>query len=81
MEKNGPVSPVFSQTAALTLPDLKKARGPRARGTDRRGQIPHMPPMAAGITRLVLLSDGRDGCMECPCGLHEDTPACACSAA
>ena len=47
MEKNGPVSPVFSQTAALTLPDLKKARGPRVRETDRRGQIPHMPPMAA----------------------------------
>ena len=46
-EKNGPVSPMFSQTAALTLPDLKKARGPRVRGTDRRGQIPHMPPMAA----------------------------------
>jgi transposase, IS30 family len=62
MEKNGPVSPVFSQTAALTLPDLKKARGPRARGTDRRGQIPHMPPMAARITRLVLLArmDGTD---------------------
>jgi len=38
---------MFSQTAALTLPDLKKARGPRVRGTDRRGQIPHMPPMAA----------------------------------
>ena len=38
---------MFSQTAALTLPDLKKARGPRVRRTDRRGQIPHIPPMAA----------------------------------
>ena len=50
--------PMFSQTAALTLPDLKKARWPRARGTDRRGQIPHMPPMAARpaeiATRAVL---------------------------
>ena len=27
MEKNGPVSPVFSQTAALTLPDLKAVAG------------------------------------------------------
>ena len=26
-EKNGPVSPVFSQTAALTLPDLKAVAG------------------------------------------------------
>ena len=27
MEKNGPVSPVFSQMAALTLPDLKAVAG------------------------------------------------------
>ena len=35
------------RSALLTaLRQARKARRPRARGTDRRGQIPHMTPIA-----------------------------------
>jgi len=97
------------------LRQARTARRPRARGTNRRGQIPHMTQIAERpakvATRTVpghwegdLIKGGsqwvgrrnpgradappghsgqndRNGCEKCPSGLHEETPACSCSAA
>ena len=38
---------VLRSALLAALRQARKARRPRARGTDRRGQIPHMTPMAA----------------------------------
>ena len=82
------------------LRQARKARRPRSRGVDRRGQIPNMTPIAgrrphqrgpqwlgrrypggADDTPGHSGQDGRDGCEECPRGLHEETPARARAAA
>ena len=96
------------------LGQARKARRPRARGTDRGGQISnmtsiaerprgghphrarplgrrphqggqqwvgHRDPGGADNTLGYLGTEGRDGCDECPCGLHQETSACAHAAA
>ena len=68
-----------------TLRPARKARRPQARGTDRRGHIPNMTPIAerlgCGPPRGTDDAPGHagphggHGCRQGPRGIHQETPA------